>query len=380
MLSHKPTILFICTDWYEFGGSSASLIDMIQALGDRITPIVLLNAEGCVADKMRQMGLRILVHPFFYLWDKPKPLKTTLHHPTRSTLYRHLTLNRRCANMVISSLQGTTIDIVHSNSSITTVGATLAKKLRAKHIWHIREFIDLDFRLDVYGGRKQLQRTIERHSDARICVSSAVAHHWHLQSEGTHVLWDAVVNTSHGTPTILDKEPYFLFCAANITASKGAEETVEAFCLSNLADKGYRLKMAGHITDEYRQHLLTLAKKTQDDTHIEFCGFCKPEEIFPHATAFIMSSPCEAMGRVTVQAMWYGCPVVARNSGGTPDFVRHNETGYLYEAPSECAQWIRQVAFHPTLDIIHKAQNFIAAHFSIADYGDKIMNIYNSLL
>jgi glycosyltransferase involved in cell wall biosynthesis len=53
----------------------------------------------------------------------------------------------------------------------------------------------------------------------------------------------------------------------------------------------------------------------------------------------------EAFGRVTVEAMQLGRPVIGARSGGTTELIRDGETGLLFEVanPTDLAHKIRQV-------------------------------------
>lgn len=42
------TILFICTDNLDFAGSSKSLFNLINSLGNTVKPIVLFSCDGIV--------------------------------------------------------------------------------------------------------------------------------------------------------------------------------------------------------------------------------------------------------------------------------------------------------------------------------------------
>jgi glycosyltransferase involved in cell wall biosynthesis len=55
-------------------------------------------------------------------------------------------------------------------------------------------------------------------------------------------------------------------------------------------------------------------------------------EIMPLFDVFVLPSLNEGMGRVLVEAMAAGRPVVASRVGGIPDLVRHGETGLLVTA------------------------------------------------
>ena len=99
-----------------------------------------------------------------------------------------------------------------------------------------------------------------------------------------------------------------------------------------------------------------------------------------HAAAFLMCSENEGLGRVSIEAMFYGCLVIGRNSGGTKEFVLDNRTGYLFNTIEECASIMQKAVMSDNKQIILDAQNFACNNFSIEDYGAKIMKVYNNII
>jgi glycosyltransferase involved in cell wall biosynthesis len=66
------------------------------------------------------------------------------------------------------------------------------------------------------------------------------------------------------------------------------------------------------------------------DGHVRFLGWRDDlREIMPLFDVFVLPSLNEGMGRVLVEAMAAGRPIVASRVGGIPDLVRHGETGLL---------------------------------------------------
>jgi len=64
--------------------------------------------------------------------------------------------------------------------------------------------------------------------------------------------------------------------------------------------------------------------------HVRFLGWRDDlREIMPLFDVFVLPSLNEGMGRVLVEAMAAGRPIVASRVGGIPDLVRHGETGLL---------------------------------------------------
>ncbi|MBQ0075752.1 MAG: glycosyltransferase [Bacteroidales bacterium] len=375
----KLNVLYICNDYDMFFGASVSLMRMIHALRNDVHPIVLVYGGGDVQDYCIEHNIECIVHPFFYMWDKPRKLKTILHHPSKSTLYRYYKLNNDCANYVADQLQGRHIDIVHSNSSITTVGIDIAKRLGVRHIWHVREFLDLDFHLDIFMGIPRLRRLIN-HADARVCISPAVAKHWRFKEENTHVIFNAIQSESE-ISYIERKEPYFLFCAGNLGGTKHADDAIRAFAASNLSNQGYKLKLVGGGSEEELAMLHTLAQQLYVVDYVEFCGYQHDvKEYFLHATAFLMMSENEAMGRVTVEAMFYGCPVIARNTGGSTGFIRNKENGYLFNSLNDCVFYMQLCAQGNQESVIMSAQNTARELFTEEEYRNHIMRVYHHML
>lgn len=98
------------------------------------------------------------------------------------------------------------------------------------------------------------------------------------------------------------------------------------------------------------------------------------------AEAFLMCSENEGLGRVSVEAMFYGCLVIGRNSGGTKDFILNNETGLLFNDMNECVIAMKKAVSDNNETIIQNAQLFAQNNFSIEKYGEKILHIYNKVL
>ena len=369
-------VLYICTDWHKAEGSSLSLLNLINATRHEVNPIVLLSHQGEVEEMFHNHNIETIVSPFFYLWEKPKKITTAIHHPTRTRLFHRLFLNRQCCHHIRQTLQNRQIDIVHTNTSITDIGVSLAKQLRAKHVWHIRENLTA-LNINPYGGLKRLKRLINT-ADARIVISQAILNHWNFPKGNTFLLHDAVL-PSLPMPLPTPRQPQILFCAAEISDFKGAPIAVEAFCRANLKD--YRLVLAGNCSDTYRQKLLSIADHYGLSTNIDFIGY-QPNmsSQYLSASVFLMCSQFEGLGRVTLEAMAYGCPVIAYAAGGTTDFITHGKTGWLFSTVDECARLLREVVTTDCEAITKSAKELVDAEYTEKNYGDRMINLYHSIL
>lgn len=148
-----------------------------------------------------------------------------------------------------------------------------------------------------------------------------------------------------------------------------------------MAEKGYILKLVGNCELGYKQLLMQTIQEYNLWENVEFVP-CQTDvkPLFKHATAYIMASEYEGLGRVTGEAMFFGCPVIAFASGGTLDLVKQGETGYLFYTIDECAELIKRVCKTSQEEIILRAQEFAIKNLSQEAYGPKVMEVYNSLL
>ena len=137
----------------------------------------------------------------------------------------------------------------------------------------------------------------------------------------------------------------------------------------------------GDCSDEVHAEIIDTARNYGCADSIDFVP-CQDDvkPFFSHAKAFIMASTNEGLGRVTAEAMFYGCPVTAKNSGGTKDLIQDQITGYLFNTEDECSALLRRVCFHSQESLIRRAQDFVINNMSIEQYGPRIMDVYRSVL
>lgn len=373
----KFNVLFISNDWEVAAGAARSLADMIVALKDYVNPYVLVKYPGQVSKYYESLGIRCIFCCFIDILAPDKEgIDRILKFPRRAfTFYKWKYI---CIQYIKTQLTNIHIDIVHSNSSAMVIGTSLAHLLHAKHVWHVREFLDIDYHIRPLFGMNSLRNHINN-ADARISISKVVKEHWKLSDKNTYIIPNAV-RSEKDISYIPSKDKYFLTCSAALSETKGSSFAIKAFAKSGLANKGYKLKMIGLIeTEEYKKHIQRLIKEEDLEGKVELLGYQNNvRPYFEHATAFLMTSENEALGRVTIEAMFYGCPVIAKNTGGTTEFITDGETGHLFNNIEECSKLINESTILNE-DIVLKAQKKAIQDFAIENYAPKILSVYQKL-
>jgi glycosyltransferase involved in cell wall biosynthesis len=126
------------------------------------------------------------------------------------------------------------------------------------------------------------------------------------------------------------------------------------------------------------------AQRKNTNGKVKFLGWRKDiDEIMPLFDMLVLPSLNEGMGRVLVEAMAAGKPVVASRVGGIPDLVRHAETGYLVPPADEqaLANGIKKL-----LDDPDKAKRMglrgqeYCRQFSLEAMIEKLDDLYSDLI
>lgn len=368
-------ILYLNHEVRNVFGSSHSLYNLIHALPSHCHAIVVVTRRDAVYDFFVSRGIETWVVDFKYdFCGDGYGAKYCLTFPIRYV--RDMWVNSRAISQLVQMCGQRHIDIVHTNSSTIDIGPTLARRLGARHVWHLREFLDLDQGYYPFLGWRRLRRMIGE-ADAVISITQAIARHFEVSDRANnHTLFDAV-RSADALCSEWPKQPYFVFCG-NIAPHKCPDEAIRAF--ARICDRypDYALHLLGAYDDAYLAQLQTLVPEAALERVI-FHGYCQDVATYiRHATALLMCSRHEGMGRVTIEAMLMSCPVIAADAAGTQELITNHSTGLLYDDIEGCMQAMEQLIAHPdeAQRLAREAQQFAAERFLEERYGQQIADIY----
>lgn len=370
-------VLYINHETNSIGGCSYSLENMLQSVRDVVKPYILFRDYGIAYDYFVQKGYECIVIPF-KLDILPRNFNY-LKYPFRYIYDKWY--NYKAYKKIEKLVSLYSIQIIHSNTSVMTIGIEAALKCKVKHVWHFREFQDLDFGMKPFCGMKKFRSFMSK-SDLNLSISEAVQKHWGMDKyPNSKVLRNAVM----GVDDVYydkNKEKYVLFCSALLIKPKGVELALQIFNLSLIHKKGYRLVYVGKIVDEQlMSRLYKYIQKNGLDGDVSFIGYQK--ELTPYirkATAFLMCSENEALGRVSVEAMFGGCPVIAKNSGGSKEFINHGYNGYLFNDVDDGAALLASLISTDCSQLILNANKTAVELFSKEKFGKMLLRLYRDLI
>lgn len=372
-------ILYIAstTDLHGSTLSLLSLIDGVAANGD--TPYVVVpNTNGPLCEILQKKNVKLFKIPLvFFCYPSPRP------HWRRWFLFdiKNMLLGEHIAQkqlaVIVSQLKP---DLIHTNVGPIFSGHFVAKKNNIPHIWHIREYGDLDFNLKFFPCKSFFRKVLA--SDYPITITHSLLNYHHLSdiSKAT-VIYNGVCNKDDFNYTP-EKGSYFL-CASRVSPEKKIDEVIKAFADFKKKYSNFKLIILGEAVPDYKIELTLLAESLECSDSVSFEGFHhNVMHYMGKATALIVASPAEGFGRMTAEAICAGSIVIGKKAGGTQEIIQHT-AGFLYSDSDEllnCMEKAAKLTAEEYTNIVKHGQEKAKKLFSIEQYVENVYNVYKKAL
>jgi glycosyltransferase involved in cell wall biosynthesis len=139
-------------------------------------------------------------------------------------------------------------------------------------------------------------------------------------------------------------EALLLGCVGRLHPDKGFGYLLDAVAMLAGAYPTLHVAFAGQGVA--RDQLTAQADRLGIADRIHLVGFRRDvQTLYDAADIFVLSSVCEALPYVVLEAMATGLPVVGTKVGGVPEVIQHDRTGYLVPArqPAALADALRRL-------------------------------------
>jgi glycosyltransferase involved in cell wall biosynthesis len=363
--SHQPRkVLHVLNS--ASGGAALSTIDLIKATKkEGVGACAVCHDVGTSEERerLREATLGEVLFTPLYWWNK----KIRADHWKRSLLEAHQILRTGWAHYSALNVARFAIssqaDLIHTNTILTPEGGMAARSLGLPHVWHLRELIGpgQPFRLSMEGPA--LGSYLSAHCSKLIANSRTSAKY--ISAWLPSGLLDVVPNgidfsqfpgrAEHppGEPTVVamvgslnsrtKKHALFIEAASKINTKLGVEFRV----YGHNPQKGDRSN-----TDGYVEGLHDLVRRNGLGSRFKWMGhFSDPARIMSEIDILVHPADNESFGRVVVEAMAAGLPVVGVRGGGVQEIVQDGISGFLSKPddPVELAMHVERLVTDPPL-------------------------------
>ncbi|WP_066041782.1 glycosyltransferase [Herbiconiux solani] len=321
------------------GGAERSLLTLgdawVTAEPGLEIEVVTASGTGLLADSIRERGWSVFAVDF-WPWALP-----SLYRAGENRV-RNDTRDSRAVLEIAARIRETRPDVVVTNSIVNPWGAVAAALTGTPHVWFAREFGDLDHGLSFSIGAEQSFEDAGFFSDLVVANSEAVRDHVARFLPGREILvaypevaLDAL--GPPGAPTSDPSSPLSLVMVGVVGPAKRQHLAIRA--LAGLRDRGVdaRLTVVGpHDHPEYLRELETSARTLGVADRIVFEGYHEdPAPFVAAADVALMLSRSEAFGRVTLEYLAQGTPVVGIGVGGTRELIADGHSGFVVDEPAD---------------------------------------------
>lgn len=298
-------------------GAEAVMVQAVKACvsrGARVTIVVpsIVKDEGLNAALSDIQGLQVLALP--YRAGGGDMLRT---HLVR--LYNIPAL-RRLKRLV----EQEDVDTIYSNTTITILGAELARRTHCKHIWHWHE--PVDERFGWHFTMKDYYRKIVQTADSIVCISHHQQAEWELALEmkltQAHVVYNPIKRI---TFTPANRHAFHrgvrIGFIGHFEERKNIGLLLRAFEAIHAQEKETKLLLCGAITDEdriyienmteMREPVMTILPQTNDVA-----------SFYNGIDLLVLPSWKETMPLVVLEAMQAGVCVLQTNQSGMSELLQ----------------------------------------------------------
>jgi glycosyltransferase involved in cell wall biosynthesis len=340
-----PRVLFVDQSG-EIGGAELSLLDIARHFAE--SGLVALFQPGPFADLVERSGVPLIV-----LGARPVLLEVRRDGSggaAGTVAAALLDVTRRLARI------GRNFDLLYANTQKAFVAAALAGLwLRKPVIWHLRDILSADH---FSGTNLRLVVGLTRLPNVRVIANSNATADAFVAAGGCRGTVTVIQNgldpaafASVNAATaqrlraelgLADRLPVVgLF--GRLAPWKGQHVLIEA--LTGLPDaQALIVGDALFGEDAYREQLKDQVRRANLRARVTFAGFRSDIAALMQLCDVVVhtSTAPEPFGRVIVEAMLSGKPVIASDAGGAVEIIEHGHSGVLIPPgdPISLAGWI----------------------------------------
>ena len=297
------------------------------------------------------------------------------------------------------------IDIVHTGTAITLSGALAAQKLGIPHIWHIKETIGSKNWVQFPMSDAKLIAYMQSLSTQIVVMSDYIGQVF-VENNCTnlHVIPDGIDFDQYQTGSsrklretlgVADDQPLIGMVASMTSTWKRHEVFIRMAGLLAEKHPTAQFIIAGpkpspkarwpyDLNRRYYESLERLASEVVPEGRIKFLGVLpNPTDIMRSLDVLVHPCDIEPFGRIAIEAMAAGTPVVGPNVGGISETVVDGETGILVApgAPEAFANATEQLIRDPSLraKMGSAGQKHVREHYTIERMWKRLSPLYDSV-
>jgi len=279
------------------------------------------------------------------------------------------------------------IELLHLNNQLVYnfFGVFVARSSNIPCVSHLRTF-------NSYGINKNKIVYTKKINIHYIAISEQIKKHWvekGLNSKKIDVIYNVYQSSDEDAlpdndiPSISEYDGCKIIFVGRLIDCKGIPFLLKSFeqIINNNINAKLFLVGDGEEENKLKEYISELNIKQ----HVVFLGYrSNPQAFIRKADLLVLPSSKEGFGRVLLEAMDVGTPVIGTRIGGMPEIIEHGVNGLLvnYGDVDNLKRSIITILKDESLrsKIIQGGYESINSKFCVETYQGKLENVYDTLL
>lgn len=371
------------------GGAGVALVNMAREMiahGHEV--YVVAPSDDCVvAQRLREIGATILVVSVcLTIYPRTKNLVKWV-----ASLLLHFWKWSKAKKSIKRAIVDNKIELVHTNVGPLNLAPPICRKLGIPHVWHLREYQDLDFDMTFFPSKINFRRVIKEYGNYNIAITKGIYEYYNLRSDKDAVIYDGVISKQ-----LYEKElpqqsqrDKVIILVGRIEKAKGMLDAIKAFVKFHQIHPEWRLQIVGSYNEEsvYYKQCKHACENSDCAENVIFMGARNDVyDLMSNARILVMPSKSEGFGFVTVEGMANGCLVIARNTCGTKEQLDNGlaltgeEIALRFNSQEELLTQMCNAAENDYSSMIERARRTIFELYSKKKWAQTLESFYKYVM
>jgi glycosyltransferase involved in cell wall biosynthesis len=332
-------IIWLLHDAFPSGATKCvfEYIDIIDK--EKYEFILIIPRKGLIIEEIEKRKIKYYIVPFYH---STRDLRKKIPFINPKRYFRNLYAIHSLIKILKKEKPHKTI----TNTITSNILGFASSILKINHIQYVHEFGKEDHGFTFNFGEKIGYKLINFLTYKIITNSEASKNKLEKFIKSEKI---SIIRYPINIPMFSNAEKFetksFIFLG-QISKSKCQLDVLKA--INNFKNVPiFKLNIIGSIVDkEYFEELQEYISKNNLSKIVTIYNFMHhPYEFLQKHHFLIMASKMEAFGRVTVEAMLLGVPVIGRNTGGTKELIEEEANGFKFETIEELSNIIEKSIF-----------------------------------
>jgi glycosyltransferase involved in cell wall biosynthesis len=318
------------------GGSALSTLELIKGLREMGINSSLICFNNATDDQqMRINGLvdgRSLFIPLY--WMNKKIRTAFWKRPILEILSIARThRGNRFQKQIDDIIRANGVTLIHTSTILNPEGAIAARRNNLPHLWHVRELVgpSKHFHFHNYPA---WTKYVASHCEYLIANSSITAQclEQFFPKDKIKCIPNGIDIQKFSIKKHIPSERIVIGMVGSVTTRWKNHEFFIRVAAQFRGEKSVEFRIYGALppdNDPYLAFLRNLVQSQGVEDVVTFSQFASPNEIMSEIDVLFHPSRFESFGRIFVEAMAGGIPVVAVQEGGALEMVQHGVNGFL---------------------------------------------------